>query len=141
MEHSSPPAGELERLAERYFDSLRVERGLSALTIRAYEADLEEYLGFMRRTGRASPDKMSMESTFAFLAWSEREKSPSSRARTLSAVKGFHRFLYAAGAIGTLDITSLTAPKVLRRIPFVLTQTEVERLLAQPDESALGVRD
>ena len=35
----------------------------------------------------------------------------------------------------------LSTPKVLRRIPFVLSQHEVERLLEEPDESVLGIRD
>ena len=133
--------GALEQLVERYFDCLRVEKGLSPLTIKAYESDLKEYVTFMHRTGREAPQKMSLEATLAFLAWSERGKSPSSRARALSAVKGFHRFLYGAGAVEGLEITRLSAPKVLRRIPFVLNQHEVERLLEQPDESVLGIRD
>ena len=95
----------------------------------------------MQRTGREAPQKMSMEATLAFLAWSERGKSPSSRARALSALKGFHRFLYGAGVVAGLEITRLSAPKVLRRIPFVLSQHEVERLLERPDESVLGIRD
>lgn len=140
-ERSGGPRGGLDQLVERYFDCLRVEKGLSALTIKAYESDLKEYITFMHRTGRESPQTMSMEATLAFLGWSERGKSPSSRARALSAVKGFHRFLYGAGVIGDLDITRLSAPKVLRKIPFVLSQHEMERLLDQPDDDVLGVRD
>jgi integrase/recombinase XerD len=133
--------GILEDIAERFFDHLRVEKGLSTLTLKAYEADLTEYFAFLHKTGRDSLGDMSMESTLAFLAASEREKSPSSRARTLSAVKGYHRFLYREGAVGSLEIETLSAPKVLRRIPFVLTQHEIEKLLGQPDESVLGLRD
>ncbi|MDD4856518.1 MAG: tyrosine recombinase XerD [Candidatus Krumholzibacteria bacterium] len=132
---------ELDEVASRFFDHLRVEKGLSLLTIRAYEADLKEYLAYLRHTGKDSPSDMTMESTFGFLAWSESNKSPSSRARTLSAIKSFHRFLYGAGILGGLEIEALSAPKVLRKIPFVLTQVEVERLIESPDGTVLGVRD
>jgi integrase/recombinase XerD len=140
-ENSNSGPGILEGLGARYLDFLRVERGLSILTVKAYEADLREYFMFMRLAGKDSLQHMNMESTLAFLGRSEAGKSPSSRARTLSAVKGFHRFLYREGALGGLYIDRLSAPKVLRRIPYVLSQHEIEKLLAQPDESILGIRD
>jgi integrase/recombinase XerD len=134
-------AGPPEELAERYFDSLRVEKGLSDLTIRAYEADIEEFLAFMRAAGKLLPEDMTMETVLAFLSGSEKRKGPSSRARTLSAVKGFFRFLYNEGTVSSPAIDALSAPKVLRRIPFVLAQHEIERLLSLPDAGTLGIRD
>jgi integrase/recombinase XerD len=131
----------LEKLAERYIDYLRLEKGLTDITIKAYEADVREYITFMHRRGWDSPGDMSLECTLSFLQWSEENKSPASRARTLSAIKGFHRFLYGAGSVGSLEIETFSTPKVLRKIPFVLTQSEIERLIDQPDDSLLGVRD
>ena len=134
-------AGLPEELAERYFDSLRVEKGLSNLTIKAYEADLREFMAFMRAGGKLLPEDLTMETVLDFLADSEKHKGPSSRARTLSAVKGFFRFLYNEGTVSNLTIDGLSAPKVLRRIPFVLAQHEIEMLLSLPDAGTLGVRD
>ncbi len=130
-----------EKLAERYFDNLRVEKGLSRLTIVAYESDIKEFLKYMRSAGKKPPADMTMETTLAFLASSERYKSPSSRARTLSAVKGFFRYLCDEGTLSDSGIDALSAPKVLRRIPFVLAQHEIERLLSLPDAGTLGIRD
>jgi integrase/recombinase XerD len=59
----------------------------------------------------------------------------------LSAVKGFFRFLCDEGTLADRAIDALSAPKVLRRIPFVLAQHEIERLLALPDAGTLGIRD
>jgi len=56
-------------------------------------------------------------------------------------VRGFHRFLYTEGAIEKLEIEGLKAPRIRRKIPFVLTQQEIERLIEQPDEGAMGLRD
>jgi integrase/recombinase XerD len=139
--HDARARGALREFGARYVDHLRVEKGLAALTIAAYEADLTKYFMFMDQAGKNSLRDVSMESTLAFLGASERGKSPSSRARALSALKGFHRFLYREGAVGNLETTGLAAPKVLRRIPFVLTQHEIQKLLDQPDESVLGMRD
>jgi integrase/recombinase XerD len=134
-------AGLPEKLVERYFDFLRIEKGLSDLTIAAYEADIKEFMAYMRSAEKMPPGDLTMETTLAFLASSEKRKSPSSRARTLSAVKGFFRFLYEDGTISDPAIDALSAPKVLRRIPFVLAQPEIEKLLSLPDAGTLGIRD
>lgn len=133
--------GEIEEYAARFFDYLGVERGLSDLTIKAYRADLIKYLTYLRTEGTDSVSDLSMESTLAFLEASEQGRGESARSRALSAIKGFHRFLYREGALGRFETAALAAPKVLRKIPFVLTQHEIERLLDQPDESVLGIRD
>jgi len=131
----------LQRLAERYFDYLRNEKGLSNLSIKAYEHDLSNYIMFLDSLGNDPLDRLGMEAMLGFLAKTEQGKSASVRARTLSAVKGFHRFLYGEGTIESLEIETLSAPKVRRKIPFVLTQTEVERIIEKPDGSILGIRD
>ncbi len=140
---SSPGSGEtaIERLGELYIDHIAVERGLSQLTIKAYTADVREYLKYLRARKIHDPADIDFESTLDFVARMEGARSVSSRARLLSALKGFHRFLYREGAVGGLEVESLAAPKVRRKIPFVLTQTEVEKLLDMPDQSALGLRD
>lgn len=140
-DHDPAVGGVLAGFGTRYIDYLRVEKGLSILTIAAYESDLTKYFMFMSQSGKDSLRDVSMESTLAFLGTSERGKSPSSRARALSALKGFHRFLHREGVVGNIETAGLAAPKVLRRIPFVLTQHEIEKLLEQPDETVLGVRD
>jgi integrase/recombinase XerD len=95
----------------------------------------------MAGCGLTDPGGIDIGTTIDFMARIEHDKSASSRARILSAIKGFHRFLHREGAMRTLEIESIATPKVMRTIPYVLTQTEVETLLAQPDETLLGIRD
>jgi integrase/recombinase XerD len=82
-----------------------------------------------------------MEGVLAFLAESEIGKSPSSRARTLSALKGFFRYLHETGTLPDPSIGRLASPKVLRKIPFVLAPHEIDRLISLPDGGTLGIRD
>jgi integrase/recombinase XerD len=137
--NESPSRSPLGRLVERFVDYLEIEKGLSPLTIRAYESDVRAYAAFLDSKGGL--EAMDLKGTLTFLSRAEREKSASSRARLLSALKGFHRFLYRERELGTLGVESLAAPKIARKIPYVLTPEEVERLLDQPDESVLGMRD
>jgi integrase/recombinase XerD len=63
-------------------------------------------------------------------------------ARNLSAVKMFYRFLVSDGKIQGNPARLLSAPKLPRRLPDVLSSEEVERLLAQPDApTGRGKRD
>jgi integrase/recombinase XerD len=128
-------------LGEAFIDHLSVEKGLSPLTITAYRSDLREYFEWLASEGVTSPEEIDLDSSLRFAAGLEGGRSSASRARTLSAVKGFHRYLYREGELRDLDITSISAPRIRRHVPFVLSQDETARLLDQPDESSLGLRD
>ncbi len=134
-------SGLFEKLGEAYIDHLAVEKGLSPLTIYAYRSDLREYFAWLEGAGIDSPEVIDLESSLRFAAGLEKRKSRASRSRLLSAVKGFHRYLYREGELRDLDITSISAPKIRRRVPFVLSQEEMARLLDQPDDSKTGLRD
>ncbi|MCK4350959.1 MAG: tyrosine recombinase XerD [Candidatus Krumholzibacteria bacterium] len=128
-------------MARFYLDHLAVEKGLSDLTVRAYKADVSDYVGFVKRSGISDPAKMTFDLTISFLAEMEKSKGRASRARLLSAVKGFHMFLYRERVLLDLEIEGVKAPKVSRTIPFVLSQDEVERLLSVETGSRFEVRD
>ena len=134
-------SGLFENLGEAYIDHLAVEKGLSPLTIDAYRSDLREYFSWLAGAGIDSPEVIDLESSLRFAAGIEKSKSRASRSRLLSAVKGFHRYLYREGELRDLDITSISTPKIRRRVPFVLSQEETARLLDQPDDSKTGLRD
>ena len=133
--------GLFDALGEAYIDHLAVEKGLSRLTIDAYRSDLREYFSWLRNAGIDSPEGIDLDSSLLLAAGLEKTKSRSSRSRLLSAVKGFHRYLYREGELRDLDITSISAPKIRRHVPFVLSQEETARLLDQPDDSRAGLRD
>jgi integrase/recombinase XerD len=59
----------------------------------------------------------------------------------LSAIKHFHRFLSREGLGTETAPDRAIRPRLARRLPTVLTLGQVERLLEQPDESPLGMRD
>src|SRR5687767_7567635 len=91
--------------AERYLDHLAVERGLSEHTLSAYRRDLRRYVAFLTRRDLHEPgavEETTIRSFVASLSASTHgpNGSPyraSSVARTLSAVRSFHRFLLREG--------------------------------------------
>ncbi len=128
-------------MAERYIDHLIVEKGLSRNTIMAYKADLIKYIKYLKSGGMTSVVQITLDSSLAFVSDGTKDVSASSKSRLMSAIKGFHRFMYSEGVIRDLEMERVSAPKYLRKIPFVLTQPEIERLLSAPDPDILGLRD
>jgi integrase/recombinase XerD len=130
-----------------YLDALSAERGLSPHTVAAYRADLER-LGEGLARGRAGGGQRDLLSAdAAALAAHLRELrrqglAPRSISRALSAVRGFYAYAVATGERADDPSLHLTPPRLWRSLPKVLSQGEVETLLAAPDlATPLGVRD
>ncbi len=131
----------LKILIDRYIDHMTVERGLSSLTIGAYKGDLKLYMKFLRDIKRFGLNGLNLETSLCFAEEIRREKNSASSSRILSAVKGFHRFIYREGFLDKLEIKEISTPKAIQKIPFVLSQEEVALLLSQPDKTKFGIRD
>jgi len=126
-----------------FLNYLVVEKGLTKNTLDAYSRDIGRYLDFLDKAGRAAPDQVRPLDVASFLAsLKEAGIGPRSRARALSAIRMFHRFLLVEN-YGTLNPTSIIeAPKALNRLPKVLSFREVEALLASTAGDAVqDVRD
>ncbi len=136
-----PDPAVLKRLMYGYIDHLIVERGLSNLTIKAYKSDIKLYIKHLESRGFHGLDGLTLEESLVFAEELTRSRNASSTARILSAIKGFHRYIYREGELNRLDIDEISAPKSVGRVPFVLSQNEVKNLLEQPDSSTLGLRD
>src|SRR5690606_8772419 len=135
---SSPdraPRDPLVRAADQWLAHLRVERGVSAHTLRAYRRDLARYLRFLSERGVRSTDGVTEGHVADFLAHlrtGDDEHPPlaaSSAARTLAAVRGWHRFLALEGRARTDPAHEVSPPTPPRRLPKAIGQSEVERLI------------
>ncbi len=126
-----------------FLDALAVEKGLSAHTIAAYRRDLEQHARRLSKMGVRDPRKARESHLIVHLGQLRRAgRAPSTVTRKLSAIRSFYRFLAAQGAISADPTAALPAPRLLRKLPQVLTVAQVQRLLAQPDASSLrGLRD
>jgi integrase/recombinase XerD len=135
---AAPPP--LERAIEDYLTYLRVERGLSAATIRAYRADLVD---FAAGEGVADAWAEGPEPARRHLAARTRRGrpgtglAPTSLRRRAASIRGFYRFAYGDGLIARDVAAHLDLPRQPRLLPETLTVAEVEALLeAAPDVRA-----
>jgi len=120
-------------------------RRLSAHTVRAYGEDVRQFLAFLQQ--QASPPRAWREVTHRevrrFLAGLQAARyARRSTARKLAALRAFFRFLVATGAAEGNPAVGIHSPRRERRLPAILREDEIERLLLAPDrDTPLGLRD
>jgi integrase/recombinase XerD len=126
----------LSTALRQYLDHLAVERGLARNSLASYRRDLERYHEFLVEVGVHAPDEVTEGHVLAFLG-RLREGDPdhqplaaSSAARTVVAVRGFHRFALLEGLTTADPAADVRPPSPPRRLPKALRIDQVERLLA-----------
>jgi integrase/recombinase XerD len=124
---------------ERFLDQIWAERGLSALTMDAYQQDLH---GFSAWLGRP-PSSAHRSDVLAWLAARlRRGDQVSSVVRSLSCLRQFFAWRQRDHAGTDNPMLDIEGPRRRSRLPDVLSASEVEALIEQPDtETLLGLRD
>jgi integrase/recombinase XerD len=125
-----------------FLTHVKVEKGLSANTVAAYQRDLAKFNVFAQKRKRPL-EGVNRDDLVDFLAGMYRDKLESRTvARHLVTLRNFFRFAQIQELITTDPSLNLESPKIRRNLPGYLRLEEVERLLAQPDaKTALGLRD
>jgi integrase/recombinase XerD len=133
-----------------FLDMLAAERGAARNTLDAYARDLGDYVLGLARRGR-EPLTATIQDIRDYLSsLAEAGLKPSSSARKLSAIRQFHRFLAAEERRADDPAALLEGPRQGRRLPKVLSITEVDAILrvcreglddpARPAEERLRAR-
>jgi integrase/recombinase XerD len=130
----------VDEAIRRFLAYLQNERGASANTLQAYQADLRQLARFQRaRLGRPSaPADLTPESLSSFIRWLDQQGfRPATIARKAAAIRSFLDYLGSRAGldvpVGTEALHLPPAPRSPRR---VLSQAEVASLLAAPTGSA-----
>jgi len=124
----------MNRYLDLFLSYMIVEKGLSRNTLEAYGRDLGRYLDFLESKNITESARITPLDVALFLSsLKDAGLGARSRARALSSVRMFHRFLeienYAEGNPAAL----LDAPRIGEKLPTVLSFREVESLMAAAD--------
>ncbi|WP_141367608.1 tyrosine recombinase XerC [Glutamicibacter uratoxydans] len=128
----SVPASLSEPIAD-YLDFLRLQRGRSENTLRAYAVDLRDLSGFLgSQLHKVRWDRVQIEDLREWLAgMHEAQISRTTIARRISSVKNFFAWAQKNQIINDDPALRLVAPKKERRLPHVLQPSQIDRLLSQ----------
>ena len=140
--HGRTPPADLSAALETYLDHLRVERGLSAATIRAYDTDLRAFGSQAPGVERWATDPEPALSHLAALGRPPGALRPSTIRRKAAAIRAFYGFCAGEELISVDVADRLELPRGVIVLPEVLGVDDVVALLeAIPLDSAVGVRD
>jgi len=139
LESALPPAW---ILALEQFSAALEREGVAAPTHKAYASDLVELAEWSAKRDR-NPDQLRARDLRRHAAeLSQRGLVPSTIARRLAAFRSFFRNMMLAGQIDQNPAELLSAPRLRRDLPDVLSAAEVDRLLASiPARTPLETRD
>lgn len=124
---------------------LRVEKGLSRLTAVAYEGDLLQLAEFLELRNRTLLNTMRSD-LLAFLEQLTANRVESrSRARKLSAIRHFYKFLLLDKRIKSDPTLNIESPRQWKVLPKSLAVSDIDEMLAReqarPQQPALALRN
>ncbi|MCF0247363.1 MAG: site-specific integrase, partial [Synergistes sp.] len=115
-----PAEGELGKTIGRFTDYLRLERGCSENTQRAYISDMKIWLAFCEEQ-KHDPTDVDYDMVRRFILYQQREgKSKSSVQRIGAMLRSFAKFLQYDGVTDELPILE-PLPSRTKKLPQVMT--------------------
>ena len=137
------------RAVRTYLDHLSVERGLAANTLSSYRRDLRRYAEFLEQSGVTELGEVTEQLVASFLVRlreGDADHPPlgaTSAARTVVAVRGFHKFAVRDGIVPTDPAAAVKPPTPAKRLPKALPLADVEAILeaAGAAGTTLALRD
>jgi site-specific recombinase XerD len=135
---------DLQAAADEYVGWLQLEANRSPNTVRAYSGEIRRLAGFLAARGHSLKlEDLAHEDLRAFqrhLALTL--KSPASRARALTAIRSWLRWLAREKLMESDLSNGITLPKLEQRLPKPIATDELNALLAAlPSETPLEKRD
>ena len=129
----------MERQLDDFIEHLRLARGASEHTLRAYSSDVLAFLEFARESGEPV-DQALVRRYLARLHKSGLAKS--SMVRKLAAIRAFYRYLVRRGVIQADPTEGIRGPRLPRALPKTLSEEHIEALMTAPDPNTpTGLRD
>jgi integrase/recombinase XerC len=145
LEYCTP---DLAAQVGKWMTWLKAERNVSRHTLRAYTSDFGQFLQFLsnHHGTTVSIDHLASASLSDFRAWMSGKAAggaaASSRARSLSGIKNFLTWLDKQGVAHNAALGAVRSPKLPRKLPRPLQETQAFRLLdTMPDDIWTARRD
>lgn len=125
----------MERWISAFLEAQAAELGAARNTLLGYGRDLKDFAGWLahRGSGFAKADRAEVE---AYVVSCEAAGlSAATRARRLSAIRQLYRFAYEEGWREDNPAIQISGPARAQRLPKILSEAEVDALLAAARES------
>ncbi len=123
----------MDKLLAEFIEYLQVEKGLARNTLDSYRRDVTKFLVYLQNMKKVKIEEIDKDLLAGYIFFLKKSmSSPATVARGLSSLKSFFRFLCLEKYLEVDPSVYLDTPKLAQKLPRVLTQEEVDRLLAAP---------
>lgn len=115
---------------DAFLDAMQAERGAAENTLKAYARDLgdfRDWLAGQHGSSLGDADRAAIEGYLGYL--DAQGLSSTTRARRLSAIRQFYRFVFSEGLRSDDPGAGLSGPRRARSLPTTLSMAQVDSLL------------
>ncbi len=133
----------IEILIKEFLTYISLERGLSENTKSSYKIDLYNYNDYIRSLDIDDVSNIKDEDVFEFINYlAQLGLAATTRARYISSIKGFHKYLNANGITERNPAETLTIPKSSKNLPDTFSINDIQKIIDAIDISKnAGIRD
>ena len=129
----------MDHHADRFLTYLKIEKNYSKHTLINYSHDLKDFYAFLDGKPLADLDVIFLRKYLVILK--EKNLSKRSVARKMATFRTFFKFLVREGYLKKNPMSALRTPKLEKKLPMVLDENEVSRLIESPANDVTGRRD
>lgn len=127
----------MEKAIESFIYYLHNVKKMADNTTQSYRRDLHKLQGFLADMGVVKVEDITKTNLNSYILYLEKKQlSPATISRNIASIKAFYHFMFKERLVDEDISEDLKAPKVEKKMPEIMTVTEVDKLLAQPDGDA-----
>ncbi|MFZ5943719.1 MAG: tyrosine recombinase XerC [Bacillota bacterium] len=130
------------QLIDSFLEYMSAQKGYSQHTLTAYSNDILQFLQFIDETkSLLEIDYLNIRNYLVFLQ--QKGLTKTTMARKVTSIRSFYKFLKKSRHLDQNPAQNISTPKKIKKIPTVLSQQELERLLDNEfvERNFLTIRD
>lgn len=133
----------IEEVMSNFKNYIQNEKELSQNTFNSYISDINQFAEYLKEYTSINIFNANKTIIITYLMYLQKQgKAISTISRNLASLKSFYQYLFYMGFIKEDPTFNLHSPKSEKKIPNILTSSEIELLLSQPKEDNFkGTRD
>ena len=133
----------MEQRIDAFISYMHNIKKTSTNTELSYKRDLNKLNHYLRGKGILDVNKVSASELQGFVTYMEKENfAAATVSRTIASMKAFWQYLVNENVVKEDVTAGLKAPKIEKRVPEILSEKDITKLLEQPSgDSPKQIRD
>ncbi len=133
----------MEQYIDRYVEYLRNVKKSSENTIASYKRDLLKFVGYFQSKDLERLEDITETYITSYVLDMEKNgMSMATVSRNIASIKSFYAFLLRERIVDNDPAENIKPPKIVKKVPEILTINEVNKLLSQPtNKTPKEIRD